>query len=122
MNSDHISDAAPCGKNLLQERVSEVTASKCRCLNLQPSGPGLLQRVKARKYFSMKKKTKTFKTKLAKISLSRVSKKMDPPHAYPRQVFKKDSPAEVCMNQGIIQGPPLNFQRQLLTVFVHQPD
>jgi len=58
MNSDHISDAAPCGKNLLQERMREVTAIKCRCLNLQPSGPGLLLKKGVRKHYTWNK-TKT---------------------------------------------------------------
>lgn len=42
LNSDHISTAEPGGKNFRQDRTREVVASKCRCLNLQPSGPVFL--------------------------------------------------------------------------------
>lgn len=78
MNSDHISEAAPCGKNLLQERVREVTASKCLCLNLQPSGPGLLKKKKARKHLSMKKKHQDNQNEANKKSPSRESKAKGP--------------------------------------------
>lgn len=42
LNSNQISAAAPAGKNFRQDRVSDVTVSKCRCLNLHPSGPVFL--------------------------------------------------------------------------------
>lgn len=42
LNSDHISNAEPGGKNLRQDRTREVIVSKCRCLSLQPSGPVFL--------------------------------------------------------------------------------
>lgn len=42
LNSDHISNAEPEGKNLRQDRTREVTVSKCRCLILHPSGPVFL--------------------------------------------------------------------------------
>ena len=44
LNSDHISHADPGGKNLRHDRTREVIVSKCRCLNLQPSGPVFLYR------------------------------------------------------------------------------
>ena len=46
LNSDHISKAEPDRKNLRQDRTREVMTSKCRCFNLQPSGPVLLQQHK----------------------------------------------------------------------------
>lgn len=42
-NSDHIFEAEPATKNFWERWTRDITASKCRCLNRQPSGPVFLQ-------------------------------------------------------------------------------